>query len=150
VGAFVLTAGLVAQATGGRVATGNPAREFDAVSIDSRTLPPGALFVALAGPRFDGHAFVGDAIGRGASGVLVSAPPDSSGSAAVIVVPDTLAALQQLSREVRRRSGAQVVAITGSAGKTTTKEITAEFLSVRYRVFRNSGNLNNHIGLPLS
>ena len=69
---------------------------------------------------------------------------------AVIAVPDTLVALQRLGREIRRRSGAKVVAITGSAGKTTTKELTADLLATRFRVFRNRGNLNNHIGLPLS
>ena len=68
----------------------------------------------------------------------------------IIEVADTTRALQDVARDVRRRSGARVVAITGSAGKTTTKEVTAEFLSARYRVFRNKGNLNNHIGLPLS
>ncbi len=79
-----------------------------------------------------------------------SSPVHAPGEAAVIQVPDTLAALQRLGHEVRRRSGARVVAITGSAGKTTTKEVTAALLESRYRVFRNRGNLNNHIGLPLS
>jgi len=148
--AFVLTAGLVAQATAGRIAAGDFSREFTSVSTDSRTLSPGALFVALTGPRFDGQAFVGDALARGAAGLLVSAVPASADDASVIVVPDTLAALQRLGRSVRERSGARVVAITGSAGKTTTKEVTANFVSARYSVFRNSGNLNNHIGLPLS
>ena len=150
--AFVLTAGLVAHATEGRLMAGAPDRVFDTLSIDSRTIAPGALFVALRGDRFDGHVFVTDALDRGAAGLLVSAAPALVGSrgAAVIVVPDTLTALQRLGREVRRRSGARVIAITGSAGKTTTKEVTAEFLAARYRVFRNAGNLNNHIGLPLS
>jgi UDP-N-acetylmuramoyl-tripeptide--D-alanyl-D-alanine ligase len=148
--AFVLTAGLVAHATDGHLATGNPAREFDSVSIDTRTLQPGALFVALSGPRFDGHDFVREAMARGAAGLVVSRPPASAGESAVIVVSDTLDALQRLGRTVRERSGARVVAITGSAGKTTTKEVTADFLSARYSVFRNTGNLNNHIGLPLS
>jgi UDP-N-acetylmuramoyl-tripeptide--D-alanyl-D-alanine ligase len=148
--AFVLTAGLVAQTTAGRIAAGDFSREFTSVSTDSRTLSAGALFVALTGPRFDGQAFVGEALARGAAGVLVSAVPASADDASVIVVPDTLAALQRLGRAVRERSGARVVAITGSAGKTTTKEVTANFLSARYSVFRNSGNLNNHIGLPLS
>ena len=74
----------------------------------------------------------------------------ASGTPLLIGVNDTTRALQDLAREIRRRSGARVVAITGSAGKTTTKELTAEFLSAKYSVFRNKGNLNNHIGLPLS
>jgi UDP-N-acetylmuramoyl-tripeptide--D-alanyl-D-alanine ligase len=152
VGAIVLTAGMVAEATGGSLVTGAATRVFDTVSTDSRTMTPGALFIALAGPRFDGHAFAADAIARGAGGVLVSAVPASTSTidAAVIVVPDTLAALQRLAREVRRQSGARVIAITGSTGKTSTKEITADLLATRFDVFRNRGNLNNHIGLPLS
>ena len=75
---------------------------------------------------------------------------EAPASAVVIEVDDTLLALQELGQFVRRKSGARVVAITGSAGKTTTKEATAEFLSARYAVYRNAGNLNNHIGLPLS
>ena len=141
---------MVATAAGGRLAAGPADRVFDAVTTDSRALPAGALFIALRGPSFDGHAFVDDVIARGAAGVLVSESPVASANAAVIVVADTLDALQRLGRDVRRRSGAHVVAITGSAGKTTTKEVTADFLSARYRVFRNLGNLNNHIGLPLS
>jgi UDP-N-acetylmuramoyl-tripeptide--D-alanyl-D-alanine ligase len=150
VAAFALTAGLVAEATGGRLAVGPADRAFAAVSTDSRALPAGALFIALAGPRFDAHAFVEDVIARGAAGVIVSRMPADAGGAAVVVVDDTLEALQRLARIVRRRSAARVVAITGSAGKTTTKEVAAELLSAKYRVFRNPGNLNNHIGLPLS
>lgn len=158
VSAFVLTAGLVAEATGGHLVSGDPGRIFDHVVIDSRTLAaspvsahaPGALFVALPGETRDGHSFLPDAIARGVAGVLVSSPPIVAGHAAVIVVPDPLAALQRLGREVRRRSGATVVAVTGSAGKTTTKEAIAACLAARYRVCRTEGNLNNHIGLPLS
>lgn len=150
VSAFVLTAGLVADATGGLLVAGDRAVAFETVSIDTRTLAPGALFVAIAGERFDGHRFVGAATTRGAAGLLVSSAPEAAGDAAVILVPDTLVALQALGRAVRRQAGSRVVAITGSAGKTTTKELTAEVLSARYRVFRNRGNFNNHIGLPLS
>jgi UDP-N-acetylmuramoyl-tripeptide--D-alanyl-D-alanine ligase len=123
------------------------------VSIDSRTLAAGDFFVAIRGERFDGHAFVSDALAHGAAGVMVqdlSVVPDATGLALVVQVEDTTRALQQVARDIRRRSRARVTAVTGSAGKTTTKEIAAEFLSSRYRVFRNKGNLNNHIGLPLS
>ena len=160
VAAFVLTAGLVADATGGRLAAGSPDRAFAAVTTDSRASVADALFIALRGPRFDGHQFVADVLARGAAGALVGSDrgltpglgsdPGLTPPFAVIVVPDTLVALQQLGRAVRERAGARVVAITGSAGKTTTKEATADFLSARYRVYRNAGNLNNHIGLPLS
>jgi UDP-N-acetylmuramoyl-tripeptide--D-alanyl-D-alanine ligase len=145
----------VANATRGRVVRGDPATAIDRVSIDSRSLEPGDFFVAIAGDKFDGHRFVDDAARRGAIGAMVHQAPVSPEAgkampALVIQVEDTTRALQDLARDVRRRSGAMVVAITGSAGKTTTKEVVAEFLSVRFPVFRNKGNLNNHIGLPLS
>jgi UDP-N-acetylmuramoyl-tripeptide--D-alanyl-D-alanine ligase len=149
VSAVVLTAAMVAHATQGRLLAGPPTRAFEAVSIDSRSIGPGALFIALRGQRFDGHDFVDQALARGATGLVVSTPA-ATGNAAVVVVDDTLRALQALGRAVRRASESRVVAITGSAGKTTTKEVTADLLSTRYRVFRNPGNLNNHVGLPLS
>jgi len=118
---------------------------------------PDDLFVAIRGERFDGHEFVAAALAAGAAGAIVAtggAVPPVAGQAGpaplLIHVPDTTRALQDVAREVRRRSGAKVIAITGSAGKTTTKEMTAELLSARYAVYRNRGNLNNHIGLPLS
>ena len=141
---------MVADAAGGQLVAGRASREFVSVSIDSRTLPADALFIAIEGERFDGHAYVADVIGHGAAGVLVSRVPDHSNGAAIIVVNDTLIALQRLAQHVRVRSGAKLVAVTGSAGKTTTKEVAADFLSARHRVFRNHGNLNNHIGLPMS
>jgi UDP-N-acetylmuramoyl-tripeptide--D-alanyl-D-alanine ligase len=150
-----LSATDVANATRGRVVLGDPATAIDRVSIDSRSLEPGDFFVAIAGEKFDGHRFVSDAARRGAIGAMVHQAPVSPEAgkampALVIQVEDTTRALQDLARDVRRRSGATVVAITGSAGKTTTKEVVAEFLAVRFLVFRNKGNLNNHIGLPLS
>lgn len=146
----VVTAALVAEATGGRIVAGEASTVFDGVCTDTRALRPGALFVALKGERFDAHAFVAQAIAGGVAGVLVTTPPADASTAVVIVVPDTLVALQQMARAIRRAAGSRVVAITGSAGKTTTKEITADLLDARYRVYRNRGNLNNHIGLPLS
>jgi UDP-N-acetylmuramoyl-tripeptide--D-alanyl-D-alanine ligase len=147
-----LTAGEIARAMDGRLVTGESTQAIEAFSIDSRTVKPGDLFFAIRGERFDGHAFVDGAIAAGAIGVVVSELDGlpTAGSAIVIAVDDTTRALQRLAREIRRRSGARVIAITGSAGKTTTKEVAAEFLTLRYRTFRNRGNLNNHIGLPLS
>jgi UDP-N-acetylmuramoyl-tripeptide--D-alanyl-D-alanine ligase len=154
--AVPLTAEFVGRASGGRM-RGDPAREFSGVSIDSRTLAAGELFVAIRGERFDGAAFAGQAIDAGAGGVLVERGGSGdvearavAAGAVFLEVDDAVAALQALAQSVRRASGATVVAITGSAGKTTTKDVTGEFLAARYRVVRNRGNLNNHIGLPLS
>jgi UDP-N-acetylmuramoyl-tripeptide--D-alanyl-D-alanine ligase len=177
--AIPLVADWVADETGGAIVRGDRHREFGNVSIDTRTLTAGDLFIAIRGERFDGSAFAGKAIEAGAGGVVVprgwtvgfadgrgaglSAPRDvaqqgprhepanfSGDGGVVIEVDDTTDALQRLGRAIRRASGTKVVAITGSAGKTTTKEVTSEFLAARYRVIRNRGNLNNHIGLPLS
>ena len=145
----------IARATGGRIVRGDPSTAVGRVTIDSRNLQAGDFFVAIRGDRFDGHQFLPDAARSGAIGAMVHQAPASPEAgmampALLIEVGDTTRALQDLAREVRRRSGARVVAITGSAGKTTTKEVIAEFLSARFDVFRNKGNLNNHIGLPLS
>ena len=146
-----VTLGDFAQAVGGWVAAGAAETPIDGFSIDSRSLDPGDLFVAIRGDSFDGHAFVADALARGACGALVSDVAALGSSPAIgVVVDDTLLALQALGRHIRRASRARVVAVTGSAGKTTTKELTAAVLGARYRVFRNRGNMNNHIGLPLS
>jgi len=155
---IALSAADIARVSHGRVVAGDAARRFERVSIDSRTLQPGDLFFAIRGERFDGHDFVPAVVAAGASGVVVSRSGDlagwaaSAGGAALVVIEvgDTTRALQLMARDVRRQSGARVIAITGSAGKTTTKEVTAEFLKLRYETFRNKGNLNNHIGLPLS
>jgi UDP-N-acetylmuramoyl-tripeptide--D-alanyl-D-alanine ligase len=147
----VLTAAMVAEATNGRLVSGEPSQTFAGVSTDTRTMASGTLFIALRGDRFDAHAFLADAIRGGAAGVLVESVPDGLPQATVIQVGNTLVALQALARAVRRASGTRVVAITGSAGKTTTKEVTADLLTAGgLRVHRNRGNLNNHVGLPLS
>ncbi|HEX3683096.1 MAG TPA: UDP-N-acetylmuramoyl-tripeptide--D-alanyl-D-alanine ligase [Bryobacteraceae bacterium] len=118
-------------------------------SIDSRTIAPGDLFFAIKGDRFDGHAFVTDVLARGAAAAVVSESP-AAVSGTLLEVEDTLEALQQLAAWARRRWGKPVVAVTGSAGKTSTKDIIAELLSVRLRAGKTIGNLNNHIGLPLA
>ena len=148
-----LTAADVADSAQGRVVHGDPGTAIGRIVIDSRTLAAGDCFVAIRGERFDGHDFIAEAVARGAGAVVLSRDqpePLQRPAGVVIRVDDTTRGLQDVAREVRRRSGARVVAITGSAGKTTTKEVAAEFLTSRYRVFRNKGNLNNHVGLPLS
>jgi UDP-N-acetylmuramoyl-tripeptide--D-alanyl-D-alanine ligase len=153
---IIVSAATVAAATGGTV-SGAADRPFVRFSIDSRTLEPGDAFIAIKGERFDGSRFADAALERGAVGVIVARDAGLGPSlarrwpgAGIVEVDDATAALQALARHVRLESGTKVVAITGSAGKTTTKEAAAEFLSIRHRVFRNAGNLNNHIGLPLS
>ena len=124
---------------------------FRGVVVDSRKAGPGDLFVALPGERSDGHVHVPDAIARGARGVLVrELPSEIAPGVAAFVVPDGLAALQRLAAGRRDRRRAKVIGITGSVGKTTTKEITAAVLADRWRVLKNEANYNNEIGLPLT
>jgi UDP-N-acetylmuramoyl-tripeptide--D-alanyl-D-alanine ligase len=119
-------------------------------SIDSRTLKPGEVFFAIKGPKFDGHDFVHQAFERKAAAVVVErAPQARPADANVIRVSSTIAALQDLAREVRRRWGMPIIGVTGSAGKTTTKEMTAAVLGKKFTVLRSVGNLNNEFGLPL-
>lgn len=119
-------------------------------SIDSRTLNPGDLFIAIAGDRFDGHDYVEAALEKGAAGAIVHSDKIYAADARrVLQVEDTIKALQSLGAAARRLWGKPLLAVTGSAGKTTTKEILADILATRFRVMKSSGNLNNHIGLPL-
>ena len=148
----LLTLGFVAEAVQGRLIGPDPAIEVGEVVTDTRTLQRGDLFVALQGPRFDGHDFLAQAFGAGAAAAIVSrsAAEPAGNRQPLIEVADTLQALQRLAHAVRTAAATRVIAITGSAGKTTTKETIAAFLSTRLRVVKNKGNLNNHIGLPLS
>ncbi len=122
--------------------------EFDAVSTDTRTLAPGCLFVALRGENFDGHDFVAEAVRRGAGALLCSRPVDAA--VPVLQVADTLVALGELGRFNRSLFTGTVVALTGSAGKTTTKEMIAAILGRAGAVLATAGNLNNEIGVPLT
>ena len=149
-----LTTASIARAMSGALVSGPAGSLVGGFSIDSRTLRPGDLFFAIVGDRLDGHRFVDAAGSAGARGFVVSdtssVSREAAAGAVVIHVTDTTRALQALARAIRRESGSRVVAVTGSAGKTTTKDIAAAFLETRYRVFCTHGNLNNHIGLPLS
>jgi UDP-N-acetylmuramoyl-tripeptide--D-alanyl-D-alanine ligase len=120
-------------------------------SIDSRTIQPGELFFAVKGDRLDGHDYVQQALERGAVGAVVRKDELARFplKTCLLAVDDTLAALQKLATAVRRLWGKTVVGVTGSAGKTTTKEAIAQVLSSRYRVLKSEGNFNNHFGLPL-
>ena len=143
----------LAAVSGGRLFVGSPDTTLCRFAVDSRSVVSGDVFVAIRGDRFDGHRFVDEAFEAGAIGAIVrdtTAIREVGDQRIGIVVDDAISALQRIAQAVRRRSKARVVAITGSVGKTTTKELTATLLSKKYRVFRNEGNLNNHIGLPLS
>jgi len=155
------TAEDVLQHTGGRLLQGHARQRLRGVSTDSRQIQPGEMFVALSGEFFDGHAFVAAAAQRGATVALVSngfakgteagdGRASESAGLTVIAVPDTLVALQDMARVQRQRFAGKVVGITGSNGKTTVKEMTTAVLEQRYATFRSPGNLNNHIGLPLT
>jgi UDP-N-acetylmuramoyl-tripeptide--D-alanyl-D-alanine ligase len=117
-------------------------------SVDSRTLQPGDLFFALRGPLHDGHAYVAEVFEKGAVAAVVEESSEARGT--VLRVEDTLRALQKLAAWARREWRGGVVAVTGSAGKTTTKDLIAEMLATEMTTAKTQGNLNNHVGLPLS
>ena len=145
----------IARALGVEVPSGlSPLERVAGVSIDSRAVGRGQLFVAIRGPRHDGHDFVAAALRAGAEAAVVASDrlcgyPDEIRSR-LFAVGDTLAGLQELARAVRRAWGRRIAAVTGSVGKTTTKEILAALLGAKFRVLRSEGNLNNEYGLPLT
>lgn len=142
------TAAEAAAATGGTV-VGD--WTTSGVSIDSRSIEPNDLFIAVKGPSLDGHAFVASALAAGAGAAVVSTRPDGlAEDAPLLSVGDTQTAMEALGRAGRTRSGARVAAVTGSVGKTGTKEALAHCLSRQGRSFATKGSLNNHWGVPLS
>jgi UDP-N-acetylmuramoyl-tripeptide--D-alanyl-D-alanine ligase len=142
----------IARAINGKLSRGG-APEIDAdtfvagVSTDSRKIARGEIFFAIRGKKYDGHDFAKDAYARSGAPVVLSRPV--AGVPAVLV-DDTLGALGDLAREYRRMLGKSTAAVTGTNGKTTTKEMSASVLSARYKVHKNRGNMNNLVGLPLS
>jgi UDP-N-acetylmuramoyl-tripeptide--D-alanyl-D-alanine ligase len=147
-----LTIATVIEATEGVLVQGDPQTPLAGVSTDSRSIRPGELFFALRGERFDGHYFVAEALQRGGRGAVV----DQQGhgiadeTIAIIQVADTLQALGNLANLWRRKHPIPLIAVVGSNGKTTTKEMVAGILERKDTVLKNPGNLNNLIGLPLS
>ena len=153
---MILTVEEVLRATGGKLLQGKGDSSFQGISTDSRTVAEGELFIALKGLRFDGHHYALEALRKKAGGVLIE--KDKVGdirwngyrSRAVIAVDDTLAALGDMARDWRHKYNTPLVALTGSNGKTTTKEMTAACLETTFPVLKTKGNLNNLIGVPLT
>lgn len=145
----------VRDATGARLTRSGPRAAFDAISTDSRKITAGCLFVALKGDAFDGHEFIAQAVDAGAAGVVVEAGRASASAlgtraATVFEVKDTLHALGRLGHAHRKRFSFPIGAVTGSNGKTTTKELIASILQTRGPALKTQGNLNNEIGVPLT
>lgn len=150
---IALTAGEIAVAVGGRLSAIDSATLIADVCVDSRAAGAGALFVAIRGERVDGHDFAAEVIGAGAAAVLAARPlqDDAGGALPCIVVDDPVAALGRLAAEVRRtRLNCSVVAITGSSGKTSTKDLIASVLSVMGPTVSAEGSFNTEVGLPLT
>ena len=144
----LFTVGEILSATGGR-GQGLTVEEVSSISIDSRDIAPGALFVAIRGDRFDGHDFVGTALANGAAAALVSAERADADGQGLVVVPDALDGLRALAQAARERSAARIVAVTGSAGKTTTKEAIRTVLGAAGETHYSIKSFNNHWGVPL-
>lgn len=140
----------------GEYLMGKLSKKFQGVSINSRTLKPGELFFCIQGDRFDGHEFLNDAIEKKAAGVVVSDRSKLDVSLAqqaglfAVAVPDTVHGLQELASYHRDQFSIHVIGITGTNGKSTTKEMIANVMKMRYSTLKTEGNLNNHIGLPLT
>ena len=143
---------MIARVIGGEVVAGNPARMISGVTTDSRAVKPGQIFFALKGDKFDGHKFVKKALQNGASAAVVNENfglrPDKQFG--IIRVKDSLFALGELARYDRARRNIKTLGITGSVGKTTTKEMAALVLASRYKVAKSPGNFNNLVGVPLA
>lgn len=141
----------VLAATGGQLLGQQRQVIFRSVCTDTRSLESGDLFVALAGENFDGTAFAAEAVAKGAAGLVLNRPPVSPVPVPVVLVPDTLKALGDLAGWRRARlPNLRVLAITGSSGKTSVKEMTASILARKFPILKTSGNFNNLVGLPLS
>ena len=143
----------ILEATGGQLVRGEPKAVARRLSIDSRTLQPGEAYVAIRGRRLDGHQFIDEAAHQGASCLIVSRIPtliNGASSLPMVLVADTSLALGDLARYHRRRLNPTVIAVTGSCGKTTTKELIAHLVGTPATVLKTLGTQNNHIGVPLT
>jgi UDP-N-acetylmuramoyl-tripeptide--D-alanyl-D-alanine ligase len=139
----------IIEATRGRILYGKQ-REFTALSIDSRTIKKGELFVALKGPNFDGHEFIPDALKDGFGAIVNSPPAEPIKGKTIIYVKNTIDALHDIARYLRLKIDVPVIGVTGTNGKTTTKELIASIFCEKHKVLSTFGNMNNHVGMPLS
>ncbi|MFT9493494.1 UDP-N-acetylmuramoyl-tripeptide--D-alanyl-D-alanine ligase [Anaerosolibacter sp.] len=144
----------IVLATNGELIFGDPETFIQGIAIDSRKVKKGELFIPLIGEHFDGHSFIGDVLRHGAGGVLCARSKYESvemdENQCVVLVDDTLKAMQSLAKYYLSKFEIPVIGVTGSTGKTSTKDMIYAVLSQRYKVLRNQGNFNNHIGLPLT
>lgn len=146
-----LTIKEISEAVKGKLIQGEDGLKIDNICTDSRKIKPGDLFIALIGDKFDGHSFVKESVNKGAGAVIVEKKVSIKAEAAIISVENTAKALQNLAHYYRMKfDELEVIAITGSVGKTTTKDMIASILQKKYKVLKSSGNFNNYIGLPLS
>jgi UDP-N-acetylmuramoyl-tripeptide--D-alanyl-D-alanine ligase len=151
---FRLSAGEVESGTGGSLVRGSANIQFSGVSIDTRSLRSGALFFAIRGPNQDGHRYIPDALAKGAQGIIAEQgyqyPGEFPAGRVLITAPDTHQALKYLAMYARRRWQGTLVAVTGSMGKTTTREFAAQVIQSKFQVYQTPGNYNNLFGLPLA
>ena len=147
----IFTVKEILEATGGRLIRGEDSAVVQGVSIDTRTIRPSELFIAVPGPNFDGHDFIAQAVEKSAAAIIICKKSFSvKPQIPVILVPDPVQALGRIAQYHRRRFPVEIIAVTGSAGKTTTKEMIASVLEAKYRVLKNTATENNHIGVPLT
>lgn len=147
-----VTVAEIVSASQGDLVEGNPESTVPDISIDSRTIKEGELFLALKGRRYDGHDFLEEVLQRGAMGAILSHPPPGGcrHKAAIIQVSDTLKALQEIACYYRKKFDLPIVAVTGSNGKTTTKEMISGILSKRFITLKAESSFNNQVGVPLT
>lgn len=149
----LFTAGEAARAAGGTILQGSESAAISGVAFDSRAAGPGDLFTAIPGERVDGHRFVPDALARGAAGALIARREEGweiPAEAVMIQVPDTVRALGALAEHHRSKFAIRAVGVTGSVGKTTTKDMTASVLSRRFNTLKSVGNFNTEVGVPMT
>ncbi len=140
----------ILEATGGKLISGDDSKFFLHISTDSRKIAAGDLFIPIVGEKFDGHVFINSALEQGAVGAITQKEIQISSDKTLILVDDTLKALQKIASYYRERFSIPFVGITGSVGKTSTKDMIASVLDQKYRVLKTQGNFNNEIGLPLT